>query len=166
MSMFLAFRKHFGVKDRNESDGRNELPSSLSQYELRETLGTGTFGRVRLAKNKSDGKYYAVKMSKKYEIIRLKQVEHIKNEVSLLKRVNHPGVVNLITYFHDDTKLYIVMEYVEGGEMFSHLQNAGQFTNNQSAVYAAEIVLIFDHLHSLNIAYRDLKVFFLYNLVI
>lgn len=62
-------------------------------------VGTGTFGRVRLVRCRTDGQYYALKMSKKTAIIRMKQVEHVKNEISLLAKVNHAAVVNLVGAF-------------------------------------------------------------------
>jgi serine/threonine protein kinase len=130
----------------------------LQQYEMLRTLGTGTFGRVRLVRHRKEGKYYALKISKVETVIRLKQVEHVKNEVTLLSRIDHPGVVNLVSFFHDDARLYLVLDYVSGGELFSHLRAAVRFPDHQSKVYAAEIVLTFTYLHSLNIIYRDLKV--------
>ncbi len=64
-----------------------------------------------------DGQYYAIKACKKSAIIKMKQVEHVRNEVSLLSKLNHPTIVNMLGVFQDSTKLYIVMEYVEGGEV-------------------------------------------------
>ena len=87
----------------------------------------------------------------------MKQVEHIQNEVSLLSSIEHPGIVNMYGHFMDATKLYLVMEYVEGGELFSHLRSAVRFPDHQAKLYTAEIVLAFSYLHDLNIVYRDLK---------
>lgn len=68
---------------------------SLSNYTMDKTLGTGSFGRVKLAKNKKTGKYVAIKILKKAEIIKLKQVDHILNEVKILTIINHPFLVNM-----------------------------------------------------------------------
>eukprot|EP00904_Undaria_pinnatifida_P006548 jgi/Undpi1/3022/HiC_scaffold_14.g06399.m1 len=129
----------------------------LHDLEVMETLGTGTFGRVRLVRHLDNGNYYALKISKKASIIRMKQVEHVKNEVSLLSMIAHPAIVNMFGFFLDDTKLYLVMEYVEGGELFSHLRSCVRFPDHQGKLYTAEIVLAFSYLHSLNVVYRDLK---------
>lgn len=129
----------------------------LSDFELHKTLGTGTFGRVRMIKHVRTGEYYALKISKKAAIIRLKQVEHVRNEISLLAKIDHPAVVNMMGHFQDESKLYLVMEYVEGGELFSHLRAAQRFPDHQGKLYTGEIVLAFIHLHSMNIIYRDLK---------
>ncbi|CAH1765014.1 8406_t:CDS:10, partial [Entrophospora sp. SA101] len=105
----------------------------LIDFGLLETLGTGTFGRVFLTKFKHrENSFYAMKVLKKVEVVRLKQVEHINSEKLILK-------------------------YVIGGELFSHLRRAGRFTNDMTRFYAAEIVLAIEFLHSKDIIYRDLK---------
>jgi serine/threonine protein kinase len=105
----------------------------------------------------SDNNYYALKILKKSEIIRLKQVEHIKSEVKILSHLQHPFIVNMLGQFQDDRKLYMVLEYVPGGELFSHLRREGRFSNDASKFYSAEIILAFSYCHSKNIVYRDLK---------
>lgn len=130
---------------------------SLSDFEVRDTLGTGSFGRVRLVKYKGDGKPYALKILKKSEVIYLKQVEHVKTEKKVLEELDHPYIVNLFGAFTDDKNLYLMMEYIIGGEFFSHLRKAGRFPADTVRFYAAEITLVFEHLHSKSIIYRDLK---------
>jgi len=144
-----------------ESDVLSVVPDCstwlLTDFNMKETLGTGTFGRVRLSEHKSSGAYYAIKCLKKSEILRMKQVEHILCEASILSAVKHPFIVNLLKTFQDERRLYIVLEYVVGGEVFSHLRKAGRFPNDVGKFYAAEIILAFEHLHSSDIVYRDLK---------
>jgi len=130
---------------------------TLADFEMLDTLGTGSFGRVRLVMYKPDGKYYALKILKKSEVIYLKQVEHVKTEKHILERINHPFIVNLFGAFQDPKNLYLMMEYIIGGEFFSHLRKAGRFPNDTSRFYAAEITLVFAYLHDLSILYRDLK---------
>eukprot|EP01028_Stygiella_incarcerata_P004345 TRINITY_DN1945_c0_g1_i2.p1 TRINITY_DN1945_c0_g1~~TRINITY_DN1945_c0_g1_i2.p1 ORF type:complete len:335 (-),score=96.41 TRINITY_DN1945_c0_g1_i2:1260-2264(-) len=130
---------------------------TLDDFEMKETLGTGTFGRVRLARHKETGKYVAVKILKKAEIIRLKQVDHIKSEKAVLQEVQHPFIIRLYKTFMDTNNLYMVLEYAPGGEVFSHLRKIGRFTNDVARIYAAEIVLALESLHSHDIVYRDLK---------
>jgi len=129
----------------------------LEDFELLDTLGTGSFGRVRLVMFKEDQKYYALKILKKSEVIYLKQVEHVKTEKHILERISHPFIVNLFGAFKDPKNLYLMMEYIIGGEFFSHLRKAGRFANDTSKFYAAEITLVFAYLHDLSILYRDLK---------
>jgi len=133
-------------------DGRQYATYTLPEFEQFDTLGTGTFGRVRLVQHKESKKYSALKILKKSEIIRLKQVDHIKSEVTLLKMISHPFVVNLIGHFQDEKKLYMVLEYVPGGELFSHLRREGRLTDDHGRYYyyAAEIALAFAHMHAYN----------------
>lgn len=98
-----------------------------------------------------------MKMLKKAEVVRLKQVEHINSEKEILAQINHPFLVNLYCTFQDDRNLYMLLEYVVGGELFSHLRRAGKFSNETTMIYAGEIVLALEYLHSLDIIYRDLK---------
>ncbi|KAF9993362.1 hypothetical protein BGZ65_011122 [Modicella reniformis] len=98
-----------------------------------------------------------MKVLKKTEVVRLKQVEHINSEKQILSQVHFPFIVNLFTTFQDDRNLYMLLEYVIGGELFSHLRKAGRFTNDMTRFYAAEIVLAIEYLHSRDIIYRDLK---------
>jgi len=130
---------------------------SLADFELLDTLGTGSFGRVRLVKFKQDSNFYALKMLKKSEVIYLKQVEHVKTEKALLEQIDHPFIVCLKGAFQDDKVLYLMMEYIIGGEFFSHLRKAGRFPNDVSIFYAAQIALVFEYLHDKMILYRDLK---------
>ncbi|KAI8388321.1 kinase-like domain-containing protein [Radiomyces spectabilis] len=131
--------------------------STVHDYELLETLGTGTFGRVYLAREKKDKSYYAIKILKKADIVKLKQVEHINSERQVLSQLNFPFIVKLYCTFQNEQNLYMVQEYVLGGELFRHLRNAGRFTSEMTRFYTAEIVLALDYLHSKNMVYRDLK---------
>lgn len=133
-------------------------------FHLGKTLGTGTFGRVRLVTYNQpleDGTYrrwvLALKMLRKTEIIRLKQVEHIKSEKNILSQCSHPFIVDMYGWFQDAEFVYMIMEFVLGGEVFSQLRQSGRFTNEASRFFAAEIVLAIESLHKQNIVYRDLK---------
>lgn len=131
----------------------------LHDFDLRATVGTGTFGRVRIVKLKSDPKRtpFALKMLKKTEVIRLKQVQHVKAEKDILMMIEHPFIVNLVSTFQDDKRLYMLMEFVNGGELFSYLRREGRLSLEFARFYSAEILLAFQYLHERNIVYRDLK---------
>lgn len=129
----------------------------LKDFEILETLGTGSYGRVRLCKHKETQQYFAIKILKKQTIIKLKQVEHIWNERNLLMMSNSPFTVNLYKCFQDDQKLYMIQEYIPGGELFTHIRKAGKFPNDVAKFYTAEIICAIEFLHSKNIVFRDLK---------
>jgi len=131
----------------------------FGDFDLRATVGTGTFGRVRVIKIKGspDRTPLALKIMKKSEVIRLKQVEHVKAETQILSMIEHPFIVNLLATFQDEKRLFILLEFVNGGELFSHLRKEGRLPNDDALFYAGQIVLAFAYLHSMHIVYRDLK---------
>ena len=131
--------------------------ATLTNYQILQTLGTGSFGRVRLAKETATNRYVALKILKKAEILRLKQVDHILSEFSILRGLSHPFLVNLLAYTQDERYLYLVLEYIPGGELFTYMRNLGKLEIDQSRLFAAQITLMFEYLHSKNIVYRDLK---------
>ncbi|KAL3282496.1 hypothetical protein HHI36_005678, partial [Cryptolaemus montrouzieri] len=119
--------------------------------------GTGTFGRVLLCRNKLTDGYGAMKILCLSDVIRLKQVEHVKNEKHILQEIRHPFIVNMIWCDRDDMCIYMLFEYVCGGELFSYLRNAGRFGVSSAIFYSSEIILALEYLHSKSIVYRDLK---------
>lgn len=129
----------------------------FNDFVILQTLGTGSFGRVHLVKLRSTGKFFAMKVLKKAEVVRLKQVEHTINEKTILEQIDHPYLVHLYGTFQDAHNLYMVLEYVVGGELFSFLRKSQRFPNHISKFYAAEVILAFEYLHSKNFIYRDLK---------
>jgi protein kinase A len=130
---------------------------SLADFEMNRTLGCGSFGRVKYAKYKPEGKFYAVKFMKKHEIIKLKQVDHINNEKRLMALIDYPFIVNMMGFAKDDSYVYIIMECITGGELFTHLRRARKFTDEQAKFYGAQTGAAFAHIHSKNIIHRDLK---------
>ncbi|KAF4587818.1 cAMP-dependent protein kinase catalytic subunit [Ophiocordyceps camponoti-floridani] len=130
---------------------------SLVDFDILRTLGTGSFGRVHLVQSKHNQRYYAVKVLKKAQVVKMKQVEHTNDERRMLSYVKHPFLITLWGTFQDCRNLYMVMDFVEGGELFSLLRKSGRFPNPVAKFYAAEVTLALEYLHSKNIIYRDLK---------
>lgn len=130
---------------------------SLDTLDITKTVGTGTFARVCLCRHKTTSKFYALKILSLQDVIRLKQVEHVKNEKNILKAISHPFLISLTESWKDSSFLYLLFPYICGGELFSYLRNAGRFSPATTLFYSAEIVCALEYLHSLSIAYRDLK---------
>eukprot|EP00401_Gymnodinium_catenatum_P079135 CAMPEP_0117560810 /NCGR_PEP_ID=MMETSP0784-20121206/54070_1 /TAXON_ID=39447 /ORGANISM="" /LENGTH=326 /DNA_ID=CAMNT_0005358235 /DNA_START=64 /DNA_END=1041 /DNA_ORIENTATION=- len=130
---------------------------AISDFVQGKTLGTGAFGRVKFATHKASGEHYALKMLKKHSIIKMKQVDHIMSEKAILAQLRHPFIVNLFGTFHDDRFVFLLLEYVVGGEFFTYLRKAGRLENDAAAFYGAQIGAIFEYCHSKNVIYRDLK---------
>lgn len=152
--------RHSLVQQRGEeSKQSSERRLTIHDFDFLSTLGTGTFGRVRLVKFKHDPtcEPMALKMLKKTEIIRLKQVDHVKSEKKILETIQHPFIVQLQGTFQTESHVFMLLDYACGGELFSLLRREGRFANDVGLFFASEIVLAFEYLHSKDIAYRDLK---------
>lgn len=130
---------------------------TLTDFTLQRTLGTGSFGRVHLVQSNHNQRYYAIKVLKKAQVVKMKQVEHTNDERRMLQKCKHAFLVTMWGTFQDSKNLYMVMDFVEGGELFSLLRKSQRFPNPVAKFYAAEVTLALDYLHSQHIIYRDLK---------
>ena len=138
------------------SDSTDQL--GTRDFELLATLGQGSYGKVLQVRKKDTGRIYAMKIIKKETLIRREKVKHTRAEKSILIQANaFPFLVGLKYSFQTDDKLYLVLDYVSGGELFFHLQQARRFPEDRARFYAAEILLALEFLHSNDIMYRDLK---------
>ncbi|CAK7566647.1 MAG: Cytochrome c oxidase subunit 1 [Sporothrix epigloea] len=145
------------------------LPSNsfrIDDFVRIRTLGTGTFARVVLVRHhhprteEEARQVFALKILRKAAVIKLKQIDHVRHERQILQDVSgHPFITNMIASFHDHDFLYILLEYVPGGELFSYLRKFRRFDEPMARFYAAEIVLVLEYLHEQQdgVAYRDLK---------
>lgn len=136
---------------------KNKQIVTKDDFELLTVIGKGSFGKVMQVRKKDDGKIYAMKVLRKDTIIARKQVSHTKSEKNILMKIQHPFIVNLNYAFQTKDKLYMILDYINGGELFFHLKKEGRFAENRVKLYAAEIASALDHLHNLDIVYRDLK---------
>ncbi|EEA27131.1 hypothetical protein EYB25_001863 [Talaromyces marneffei] len=141
---------------------QNDLCRKMTSRDFEQLmcLGKGTFGTVLLVRHKPTGRLYAQKQFRKASItVHRKLVEQTKTERMILESVNrHPFVVKLFYAFQDHEKLYLILEYAQGGELFTHLAAERMFSEDTAAFYMAEMVLALEHLHqTVGVVYRDLK---------
>ncbi|KAG0587224.1 hypothetical protein KC19_2G149700 [Ceratodon purpureus] len=129
----------------------------FTDFKLGPILGTGSFGRVHLAHHVPTGQICATKSLSKASIVKTKQVLHVKQEKSILARISHPFVVNLLGFCQDDQCVHLVIEYVCGGEFFTYLRSTGRFDEQTTRFYASQVLCAFEYLHNMDIIYRDLK---------
>jgi len=129
----------------------------LDDFVLVKLLGTGAYGKVMLVRCAHNNNLYAMKMLRKEHIVKRNQVEHTRAERSVLETVSHPFIVGLKYAFQTPKKLYMVLEYCPGGELFFHLSRAGRFSENKTRFYIAETSSAIAYLHKMNVIYRDLK---------
>ncbi|TCD60916.1 serine/threonine protein kinase, AGC [Steccherinum ochraceum] len=131
----------------DEQPHANRGSLKLTDFEVKGTLGTGTFGRVLLVRLRSSPpssqNIFAMKILRKTDIVRLRQVEHVNAERYILSRVQHPFIVDLYATFQDSLNIYMLLSYVPGGELFTHLRRAQpqRFTADVTRFYLATIIL-------------------------
>uniref|UniRef100_A0A672NSI3 non-specific serine/threonine protein kinase n=1 Tax=Sinocyclocheilus grahami TaxID=75366 RepID=A0A672NSI3_SINGR len=134
----------------------------MENFELLKVLGTGAYGKVFLVRKISGhdkGKLYAMKVLKKAAIVqKAKTAEHTRTERQVLEHIRQsPFLVTLHYAFQTQTKLHLILDYVSGGEMFTHLYQRDHFSEDEVRIYVGEIILALEHLHKLGIVYRDIK---------
>ncbi|KAI4329982.1 hypothetical protein MLD38_028300 [Melastoma candidum] len=131
--------------------------TSIDDFEIMKPISRGAFGRVFLAKKRTTGDLFAIKVLKKADMIRKNAVESILAERDILISVRNPFVVRFFYSFTCRENLYLVMEYLNGGDLYSLLRNMGCLDEDVARVYIAEVVLALEYLHSLRVVHRDLK---------
>lgn len=126
-------------------------------FELLTMIGKGAFGEVRICREKTTDHVYAMKKLKKSEMLRRGQVEHVKAERNLLAEVDSNCIVKLYCSFQDDEFLYLIMEYLPGGDMMTLLMRKDTLTEDEARFYVAETVLAIESIHKHNYIHRDIK---------
>ncbi|AAS50743.2 ABL028Wp [Eremothecium gossypii ATCC 10895] len=132
-------------------------PLSIDDFDLLKVIGKGSFGKVMQVKKKDTNKIYALKAIRKSYIVSKSEVTHTLAERTVLARVDNPFIVPLKFSFQSPEKLYLVLAFINGGELFFHLQKEGRFDLSRARFYTAELLCALETLHSLNVIYRDLK---------
>lgn len=145
------------MESTNEIVNKNQKPQP-ADFEFMKIIGKGSFGKVYLAKHKSENKVYAIKVISKQMILKHNEKRHVMSERNvLLQNLRHPFLVAMHYAFQSSDKLYFVLDYANGGEMFYHLSRERKFDEERAKFYAAEITSALGYLHSEGIVYRDLK---------
>ncbi|KAL5519852.1 YPK1 [Sanghuangporus baumii] len=130
---------------------------TIDSFELLKVIGKGSFGKVMQVRKRDTQRIYALKTIRKAHIASRNEITHTLAERLVLARVNCPFIVPLKFSFQSEQKLYLVLAFVNGGELFHHLQQEQRFNEERSRFYSAELLLALEHLHDLDVVYRDLK---------
>lgn len=130
---------------------------TLEDFTILKVLGRGSFGKVMMVRKNDSGELFAMKSLRKDALLEREQVEHTRTEKQIMMHVNHPFLVKLEHAFSTPDKIYFVMRYMRGGELFFHLKEARKFPEDRARFYAVCVLMGLGHLHSQNIVYRDLK---------
>lgn len=133
------------------------MPQKVGRYEIGKTLGEGTFGKVKYAVNTETGERVAVKILDKEQIQQQNMGAQIKKEISIMKLVKHPNVVQLKEVLASRTKIFIVIEFIAGGELFDKIVEAGKFDAKKSRKYFRQLISGVSFCHQQEVCHRDLK---------
>ncbi|KAG9391041.1 Protein kinase domain [Carpediemonas membranifera] len=160
-------------EDQVQQDGigeGKELPDTLSlsfshtktrispaDFKVLKLLGQGSFGKVYLVTHRADDCIYAMKVMRKDVLVKGDQVTHTVTERFVMSHLQHPNLVKLRFAFQTSTRLYLVMDFARGGELFYHLKQSGRFSEDRVRFYTAQIALALEYLHTHSVVYRDLK---------
>ncbi|KAL5704741.1 cAMP-dependent protein kinase [Ranunculus cassubicifolius] len=129
----------------------------VGKYEVGRTIGVGTFAKVKFAQNTETGESVAMKILDRTTIIKHKMVDQIKREISIMKLVRHPYVVRLHEVLASRTKIYIILEFITGGELFDKIVHHGRLSEAESRRYFHQLIDGVDYCHSKGVYHRDLK---------
>jgi serine/threonine protein kinase len=150
-------------EDISNIDFDKDLPKTVADYNklsvddflILKLIGKGAYGKVFLVRKKDSEEVCAMKILKKKEMIKRDQVVHVKTEKRIMEMVDHPFIVKLRYAFHNKQKLYIITNFLPGGELFFHLSRVERFNEASAKFYASQMVLALEYLHNMNIIYRE-----------
>lgn len=145
-----------GVEEGFEN-GDKCVKVGIEDFEVMRVVGKGAFGKVYQVRKRDTLEIYAMKVVRKDKIVEKNHAEYMKAERDILTKIDHPFVVQLRYSFQTKYRLYLVLDFVNGGHLFFQLYHHGLFREDLARVYAAEIVSAVSHLHANGIMHRDLK---------
>ncbi|KAK9697023.1 hypothetical protein RND81_08G010000 [Saponaria officinalis] len=142
-----------GTPGGSSSRGRTRV----GKYELGRTLGEGTFAKVKFARNFENDENFAIKILDKEKVLKNKMIGQIKQEISTMKLIRHPNVLRLYEVMASKTKIYIVLEFITGGELFNKVASKGRLKEDEARKYFQQLINAVDYCHSRGVFHRDLK---------
>lgn len=129
----------------------------IGEYETTKTLGTGAFGTVKLAKKKNSDQLFAIKCISKQSILRSRMGSQVKKEISIMKDLDHPNIVRIFEVLMSTEHLYIVMDFVSGGELYAKITRGGRLSDTECRRYVRQLCSALNYCHSRNVCHRDIK---------
>lgn len=131
--------------------------AKLEDFEMMRIVGKGTFGKVFQVMHKKTKKVYAMKCIRKDVVLENEQMDSLKLEKEILYSIEHPFIVGMDYVFENNLRIFFLMDFIEGGELFRHLVQVRRFPEDQARFMIAQVAIALGHLHEKNIVYRDLK---------
>eukprot|EP01119_Soliformovum_irregulare_P009135 TRINITY_DN2228_c0_g1_i1.p1 TRINITY_DN2228_c0_g1~~TRINITY_DN2228_c0_g1_i1.p1 ORF type:complete len:451 (+),score=96.83 TRINITY_DN2228_c0_g1_i1:22-1353(+) len=131
--------------------------TKLEDFTVLKVIGKGGYGKVYQVQDKLGKEIYAMKVLRKDFLIKTDNVEYTKREKDILRQIRHPFIVRLHYSFQNDSRVYMVMDFLNGGQLLWHMISQSMFSEDQAQFYLAEVILAIEYLHSLDIIHRDIK---------
>jgi aurora kinase, other len=130
---------------------------SLADFDIGKPLGRGKFGNVYLARDKKNGYICALKVMFKSQLAKANVEYQLRREIEIQSHLRHPNILRLYAYFYDEKRVYLILEYAAGGELYKQLQKSGTFTNEETSHYISSLAAALDYCHSKHVIHRDIK---------
>lgn len=147
--------KNQNMKTSSKCNNNSYQEISIEDFETIRVIGRGSYGKVVLCRKKDTQKIYAIKMINKIKAITMAKLDALKEEKNIMENANHPFLLKLEFTFHDHKRVYLVMNFLQGGELFTYLKQSHRFTEIHAKFYAGQILLGLEAQHDMNIIYRD-----------
>lgn len=155
---------HVGDKPRSAAKAENTVEKtkkgqrwSLNDFEIGKPLGRGKFGSVYLAREKKSKYIVALKVLEKSQLVK-NNVEHqLRREIEIQSHLRHPNILRMYGYFYDSKRIYLILEYSPGGEVYKRLTNYGRFSESTAARYIAQLAMALKYCHEKHVIHRDIK---------
>ena len=129
----------------------------IGDYIIKETIGTGTFSKVKLGINKYTKEKVAIKLLEKSKITEKEDLKRINREISIIKKLSHPNIIKINEIFENEKYYYIIMDYCSKGELFDYIVKKTKLTEDESSFFFYQIINAIEYIHKKNIVHRDLK---------
>ena len=160
-----TFEKQSSFRMRNEASAREEMAQkaragkqwSLNDFEIGKPLGRGKFGAVYLARERQSKYIVAIKVLHKSQLLKAGVEHQLRREIEIQSHLRHRNILRMYGYFYDSKRIYLILEYSPGGELYKRLTQKGHFSEKTSARYISDLATALDFCHSKHVIHRDIK---------
>ena len=145
------------INNQLKGDSLEQSQNLLSEYNIKQIIGRGTFSIVKLGEHKLTKEKVAIKIMQKNKILNKEDLIRIEREIQMLKCLNHVNVIKIYKILEDSKRFYIIMEYCENGELFNRIVEKKRLSEEESAIFYYQLINGLEYIHKNNIVHRDLK---------
>ena len=156
-SFFDKHRLQSSAAETAEAKARQGQRWCLDDFEIGKPLGRGKFGSVYLAREKKSKYIVAIKVLRKSQLLKAGVEHQLRREIEIQSHLRNRNILRMYGYFYDDKRIYLILEYSPGGELYKKLTQRGRFTEEKSATYIRDLALALDYCHSKHVIHRDIK---------